>query len=52
MVKGGSMFCRAAFLPNEYRRIFGELEKEDFLPDADTLLTLARQHSQWMASLY
>lgn len=34
MVKGGSMFCRATFLPNEARRIFGELEKEDFLRDA------------------
>jgi cell filamentation protein len=31
MVKGGSMFCRATFLSNESRRIFGELEKEDFL---------------------
>lgn len=31
MVKGGSMFCRAAFLPNESRRFFSELEKEDFL---------------------
>lgn len=31
MVKGGSMFCRATFLPNEARRIFSELEKEDFL---------------------
>ena len=34
MVKGGSMFCRATFLPNESRRIFGELEKEDFLRGA------------------
>ena len=34
MVKGGSMFCRANFLPNESRRIFGELEKEDFLRGA------------------
>jgi cell filamentation protein len=31
MVKGGSLFCRAAFLLNEARRIFNELEKEDFL---------------------
>lgn len=31
MVKGGSMFCRATFLLNESRRIFGELEKEGFL---------------------
>lgn len=34
MVKGGSMFCRATFLLNEARRIFGELEKEDFLRSA------------------
>jgi len=34
MVKGGSMFCRAIFLPNESRRIFAELEKEDFLRGA------------------
>ena len=31
MVKGGSMFCRAAFLPSESRRVFGELEMENFL---------------------
>ena len=34
MVKGGSMFCRATFLQNESRRIFNELEKENFLRDA------------------
>ena len=34
MVKGGSMFCRAAFLQNESRRIFGELKKEGFLRGA------------------
>lgn len=34
MVKGGSMFCRAGFLPNEARRIFNALEKEDFLHGA------------------
>lgn len=34
MVKGGSMFCRATFLMNEARRIFSELEKEDFLRGA------------------
>lgn len=34
MVKGGSMFCRATFLRNEARRIFSELEKEDFLRGA------------------
>jgi cell filamentation protein len=31
MVKGGSMFCRAAYLTNESRRIFSELERENFL---------------------
>ena len=30
MVKGGSMFCRAAYLPGEARRIFGQIEAEDF----------------------
>lgn len=34
MVKGGTMFCRATFLQNEARRIFRELEKEDFLRGA------------------
>jgi len=34
MVKGGSMFCRATFLPNESRRIFRELESENFLSGA------------------
>ena len=34
MVKGGSMFCRATFLPNEARRIFREVENEDFLRGA------------------
>ncbi len=31
MVKGGSMFCRAEYLASESRRIFSELEKENFL---------------------
>ena len=31
IVKGGSLFCRASFLLGESRRIFNELEKEDFL---------------------
>ena len=31
MAKGGSLFCRASYLPNEARRIFAELEKEHFL---------------------
>lgn len=34
MVKGGSMFCRAAFLQTEASRIFRELEQEDFLHGA------------------
>lgn len=34
MVKGGSMFCRAAYLPAESRRIFAELEQESFLQGA------------------
>jgi cell filamentation protein len=36
MIKGSSMFCRAAFLPNESRRLFGQLERERFLAGADT----------------
>ncbi len=31
MVKGGSMFCRAAYLGAQSRRIFAELESENFL---------------------
>ena len=31
MVKGGSMFCRAAYLGAQSSRIFAELESEDFL---------------------
>jgi len=34
MVKGGPMFCRAAYLPAESRRIFTELERESFLQGA------------------
>ncbi len=34
MVKGASMFCRATYLPHESRRIFSELEKENFLRGA------------------
>ena len=34
MVKGGSMFCRAAYLSAESRRIFAQLEQVRFLADA------------------
>lgn len=34
MSKGGSLFCRAAFLEAESRRLFGQLEQEDFLRHA------------------
>ena len=34
MSKGGSLFCRAAFLDNESRRLFQQLEQEDFLKQA------------------
>lgn len=34
MSKGGSLFCRAAFLENESRRLFQQLEQEDFLKQA------------------
>lgn len=36
MVKGGSMFCRAAYLASESRRIFDELQKENDLRAANT----------------
>ena len=34
MSKGGSLFCRAAYLDNESRRLFQQLEQEDFLKQA------------------
>ncbi len=34
MVKGGSMFCRAAYLAAESRRIFGQLQQACFLSEA------------------
>lgn len=34
MSKGGSLFCRAAFLENESRRLFQQLEQEVFLKQA------------------
>lgn len=34
MVKGASLFCRAAYLPKESARLFGQLEQEGFLKDA------------------
>lgn len=34
MVKGDSMFCRASYLSAQARRIFSELEAEDFLRGA------------------
>ena len=34
MSKGDSLFCRAAFLENESRRLFQQLEQEDFLKQA------------------
>lgn len=34
MAKGGSLFCRAAFLDKESARLFGQLEHEGFLKDA------------------
>lgn len=37
MLKGTSVFCRGAFVGSESRRIFGELERENFLRDAGSL---------------
>ncbi len=34
MSKGGSLFCRAAYLDQESRRIFRQLEQEQFLKQA------------------
>jgi cell filamentation protein len=34
MSKGGSLFCRAAYLEQETRRIFRELEREQYLKQA------------------
>ena len=34
MSKGGSLFCRAAFLEKESQRLFGQLEQEDYLKQA------------------
>jgi cell filamentation protein len=34
MSKGGSLFCRAAYLASESRRLFAALEQEDFLKQA------------------
>jgi cell filamentation protein len=34
MSKGGSLFCRAVYLENESRRLFQQLEQEDFLKQA------------------
>lgn len=34
MAKGGSLFCRAAFLDKESARLFAQLEHEGFLKDA------------------
>ena len=34
MSKGGSLFCRAAYLEQETRRIFRELEQEQYLKQA------------------
>jgi cell filamentation protein len=36
MSKGGSLFCRAAYLEQESRRIFRELEQEQYLQPAAT----------------
>lgn len=36
MSKGSSMFCRAAFLPQESQRIFHQLEAENFLQQANS----------------
>lgn len=35
MSKGGSLFCRAAYLEQESKRIFRQLEEEGFLHQAD-----------------
>ncbi|MDD2684596.1 MAG: Fic family protein [Gallionella sp.] len=37
MSKGGSLFCRAAYLERESRRIFRQLEAENFLRQAENM---------------
>ncbi len=37
MLKGTSVFCRGAFVDSESHRIFGELERENFLRGAGSL---------------
>lgn len=53
MVKGSSMFCRAAYLEPESRRIFGELEREGYLHGSGTWPTeqLARRLAYYQGEL-
>lgn len=42
MSKGGSLFCRAAYLDQEARRIFRELEQEQYLKQAANPMTVEK----------
>jgi cell filamentation protein len=53
MSKGGSLFCRAAYLEQEARRIFRELEHEQYLKQAanSTVETFAERLSHYQSEL-
>ena len=53
MSKGGSLFCRAAYLEQETRRIFRELEREQYLKLAadDTVEKFAERLAHYQSEL-
>ena len=53
MSKGGSLFCRAAYLEQEARRIFRELEQEQYLKQAadGTLENFAARLAHYQSEL-
>jgi len=52
MSKGGSLFCRAAYLERESRRIFRELEQEQYLKSPDwTTEKLAERIAYYQSEL-
>lgn len=53
MGKGGSLFCRAAYLDQEARRIFRELEREQYLKQAadDTAEKFAERLAHFQSEL-
>ncbi|MDD2915372.1 MAG: Fic family protein [Gallionella sp.] len=53
MSKGGSLFCRAVYLEQEARRIFGELEQEQYLKQtaAGTVEKFAERLAHYQSEL-